>query len=73
LDKEVIILYAVNNGYLDDVPVEKVAAFEQGLYRFMDTNHPKIGKSIIADKEIKSETEADLKKVIPEFKQSAAY
>jgi len=73
LDKEVMILYAVNNGYLDDVPVEKVAAFEEGLYRFMDTNHPKVGKSIIADKEIKSETEADLKKAITEFKQSAAY
>jgi len=73
LDKEVMILYAVNNGYLDDVPVEKVAAFEEGLYRFMDTNHPEIGKSIIADKEIKSETEGDLKKAIAEFKQSAAY
>jgi len=73
LGKEVMILYAVNNGYLDDVPVAKVAAFEEGLYRFMDTNHPEIGKSIIADKEIKSETEADMKKAIAEFKQSAAY
>ena len=73
LDKQVMILFAVNNGYLDDVPVEKVSTCEQDLYRFMDTNHPDIGKAIVADKEIKSETEAALNKALSEFKQSATY
>jgi len=73
LDKEVTILYAVTNGYLDDVPVEKVAAFEQSLHTFMETNHPEIGKNISKDKIIKPETEDILKKAIAEFKQGASY
>jgi len=73
LDKEVTILYAVNNGYLDDVPVEKISSFEQAFHRFMETNHPEINKRISTDKEIKAETEEKLKSVIAEFKKSVAY
>jgi len=73
LEKEVTILYAVTNGHLDDVPVEKVAAFEQAFHYFMETNHPEVGKRITADKIIKPETEEALKKAIAEFKQSASY
>jgi len=73
LDKEVAILYAVTNGYLDDVPVEKISAFEQSFHRFMETNHPKITQRILTDKEIKPETEEMLKSAISEFKKSVAY
>jgi F-type H+-transporting ATPase subunit alpha len=73
LEKEVTILYAVTNGYLDDVPIEKIAAFEQAFHRFMETNHPELGQRITADKEITSETEDVLKKAISELKQSASY
>ena len=73
LDKEVTILYAINNGYLDDVPVEKVAAFEQSFHRFMETNHPEINQRIMTDKEIKPDTEEALKSAISEFKKSATY
>ncbi|MBL7209260.1 MAG: F0F1 ATP synthase subunit alpha [Dehalococcoidia bacterium] len=73
LDKEVMILYAVTNGFLNDVPVEKVANFEQSFYRFMETNHPEIGQSITTDREIKPETESALQKALGEFKQTAAH
>ena len=73
LDKEVTILYAVTNGYLDDVPLEKIAASEQGFHRFIETNHPEINKRILTDKEIKPETDEALKSAISEFKKSAAY
>ncbi|MGB8707743.1 MAG: F0F1 ATP synthase subunit alpha [Dehalococcoidia bacterium] len=73
LDKEVTILYAVTNGYLDDVPLEKIAASEQGFHRFMETNHPEINKRILTDKEIKPDTDEALKSAISEFKKSAAY
>jgi F-type H+-transporting ATPase subunit alpha len=73
LEKEVTILYAVTNGYLDDVPVEKIAAFEQAFHHFMETNHPEVNQRIVADKEIKPETEETLKKAISAFKQSASY
>ncbi len=73
LEKEVTILYAVINGYLDDVPIEKIASFEQNFHRFMETNHPEIGQSIAKEKEIKPEIEEALKKAILEFKQSITY
>lgn len=73
LGKEVTILYAVTNGYLDDVPVEKVATFEQSLHRFMESNKPEIIKKIENDKEIKPETEQALKEALSEFKKSVTY
>jgi len=73
LDKEVTILFAVNNGYLDDVPVDKIAAFEQSFHLFMETNHPDIGQRINEDKEIKKETEEKLQTAISAFKQTFTY
>ena len=73
LEKEIITLYAVTNGYVDDVPVDKIDAFETGLQKFMETNHPPIGKSIASNKDITPETEESLKAAIDQFKQSGAY
>ncbi len=69
VEKQVVILYAAINGYLDDVPVDKVGAFEANLQRFMEANHPEIGKSIASKKEITPEIEEKLKAAIPEFKK----
>jgi F-type H+-transporting ATPase subunit alpha len=69
LGKEVLILYAVTNGYLDDVPVDKVIAWEGNFHRFMETNHPEVEQKINDDKEIKPETEEALKAAIKEFKE----
>src|SRR3990170_3187178 len=41
-EHEVEVLFAAVQGFLDDVPVEKVRAFETALYSFMDSNHPEI-------------------------------
>jgi len=73
LGKEVMILYAVTNGYLDDVPVDKVIAWEANFHRFMETNHPELEQKINDDKEIKPETEEALKKAIGEFKKGTTY
>ena len=70
LEKEVIILYAVINGYLDDVPVEKVRAFEDDFLRFIATTHPDIGQRIAKEKAISDETEEGLRKAILEFKET---
>ena len=73
LGKEVVILYAVTNGYLDDVPVDKVAAWEVALYRFMEVSYPELEQKINDDMEIKPETEEALKAAITEFKQGSTY
>jgi len=69
LEKQVMILYAVINGYLDDVTVDKVTAFEVDFHKFMEANHPELGKSITKKKEIDAKTEEALKKAILEFKK----
>jgi F-type H+-transporting ATPase subunit alpha len=72
LENEIMILYALTNGYLDDVPVDKVTGFETDLHKFMETNHPEIGKAIASAKDISPEAEEALKKAIVEFKQAGA-
>jgi F-type H+-transporting ATPase subunit alpha len=73
LRQQVEILYAVVNGLLDDVPVEKVREFEVAFHSFMESNHPQIGQEIEEKGEIVPETEEALKKAIGEFKQSMPY
>ncbi len=69
VEKQVMILYAAINGYIDDVAVDKVVAFEVDFHRFMEANHPEIGKAIAQQKEITAKTEEALKAAILEFKQ----
>jgi len=73
LGKEVMILYAVTNGYLDDVPVDRVIDWEGKFYSFMETKHPDVERRINEDKEIKPEVGEVLKTVIVEFKGGTAY
>ena len=67
---QVIIIYAATKQYLLDIAVEDVLAFEKGLFDYLDSKHPEIPAAIRDDKEIKEETEEQLKKAIEEFKES---
>ncbi|MBI4300474.1 MAG: F0F1 ATP synthase subunit alpha, partial [Chloroflexi bacterium] len=70
--KEVDILFAVTNGFLDDVAVDKIGAWEEGFQRFMDSNHPDIAKHINDEKVISDSTAEALRSAITEFKKTAA-
>ncbi len=69
LEKQVMILYAVINGYMDDIPLDKVTAFEADFHRFMETNYADLSKTIAGTKELSEQNEETLKKAIEEFKQ----
>jgi F-type H+-transporting ATPase subunit alpha len=73
LGEQVSILYAVNNGFLDEVPVGKVMTWEENFHRFMKTSHPEIEQKVNEDKEIKPDTKEALDKAIAEFKQGSTY
>ncbi|MBI5032647.1 MAG: F0F1 ATP synthase subunit alpha [Chloroflexi bacterium] len=73
LDRQVEIIYAATNGYLDDVPVEKVRAFETAFFRFMDASHPDIGEKILKARQIDNDSEAALKKAIQDFKLAGTF
>jgi len=72
VEKQVVILYAAINGYLDDIPVDQAGAFEVDFHRFMDANHPEVAEAIAREKDLSEETEEALKAAIGEFKQSRA-
>ncbi|MFY3745578.1 F0F1 ATP synthase subunit alpha [Anaeromyxobacter sp. Red801] len=42
LEKEVVTLYAAVNGFADDVPLERIPAYEEALHRFMEARHPEV-------------------------------
>jgi len=73
LGKQVSILYAVTNRFLDEVPVDKVMTWEENFHRFMKTSHPEIEQKVNEDKEIKPDTKEALEKAIAEFKQGSTY
>ncbi len=67
LENQVIALYAGTNGYSDQIPIEKMRQWEQGLVRFIETSYPEIGRSISQEKRITDETEALLKEALTAY------
>jgi F-type H+-transporting ATPase subunit alpha len=53
---------------LDDVGTDRIAAFEQGLYTFMDSVYPNVGKTIAETGNLDETTEAALNQGIQEYK-----
>ncbi|MBM7557010.1 F0F1 ATP synthase subunit alpha [Halanaerobacter jeridensis] len=67
---QVIIVYTVNNGYLDDIPVNDIERFEAEFLAFMDAEKPEIAESIVETGELTEETEEKLQAAIQEFKDN---
>jgi F-type H+-transporting ATPase subunit alpha len=71
LDQQVMIIYAVTNGYLDDVPVNKVQDWETEFHRYMANAHSEIGQRILTDKRLEDDLVDQLKAAIEQFKKTA--
>src|SRR5213596_1941923 len=69
--QQVIVLFAGTNGYLDDVAVDGVQAFQKELLRFLSSSHPDIERAIAKDKAVSEQTEKALRSAIDEFKKSS--
>ena len=70
VEEQIMVIFAATRGYLDDIPLEKVKEFEQGLLQFLRKEKPEIGKSIREAKKIEPDTEEKLKAAIEEFKKT---
>ena len=70
LDQEVVILFAVNSGAMENVPLERTAEFEDGLLRHVSGSHPDILESIRETRDITDETEGKLNQVIADYKST---
>ncbi|NMB88502.1 MAG: F0F1 ATP synthase subunit alpha [Chloroflexi bacterium] len=70
LQDQVIVLFAGTNGLADEIPVDKMKAWESDLLHYMETNYPEIGKDISEKKLITKETDQALREAIKNFNLS---
>ena len=66
-------IYAVNEGYLDDVPLNKVLAFEEGLHAHMTNTQGDLEKKIVQSGAWDKDIEASFKTIISEFKATGSW
>jgi F-type H+-transporting ATPase subunit alpha len=71
LEQQVMIIYAVTNGFLDHVPAREARNWESSFHRFVSDAHPEIGQAIAAEKELPDDLVADLDRAIQEFDENA--
>jgi F-type H+/Na+-transporting ATPase subunit alpha len=68
VEKQIMIIFAATNGYLDDLPVSECRRFEKELYDFMDNQRPQIGKQILQKRQMDDEVKAAVIEALNDFK-----
>jgi F-type H+-transporting ATPase subunit alpha len=68
--EQVAAIYAGINGYLDDIPVDKVTGYVKGLREYLQTSVPRYGEIIRKENQLNDEAEGLLKTAIAEFKKT---
>jgi F-type H+-transporting ATPase subunit alpha len=76
VEHQIMIIYAASKGFLDDVPVEKVQAWEEQFHRYMDANYTDLVKTIFNTtvtqrKKLPNEVFTQLDAAIAEYKKAA--
>jgi len=68
LGDEVMVLYAVNEGLMEDVPLERVGAFEEQMLRHLNATHPEFGQAIRESGNLPDELSEQITAAINDFK-----
>jgi F-type H+-transporting ATPase subunit alpha len=71
-ERQVMIIYCGTSGALDDLPLGRLKAFEEGFLEFMASHHAAVGEAIRQSRKFEAETEERLKKAIEEYKAQFA-
>jgi F-type H+-transporting ATPase subunit alpha len=69
---QVAIIFAATNGYLDAVAIERVRQYEEGLYRFLETQHAGVLTTIAEKKILDDDLKAGLKAALDEYGRTFA-
>ncbi|KUO61981.1 MAG: ATP synthase subunit alpha [Gracilibacter sp. BRH_c7a] len=69
VEEQVMVIYAATKGHIDDIPLDRIKAFEQEFLRFMRTVKADILEKIRAEKALSDELNTQIEKAIKEFKQ----
>jgi F-type H+-transporting ATPase subunit alpha len=67
VERQVALVYAGTNGYLDNVALTDVRAFEVELYKFIETRHPQVFKDITTKKILDEQTKGALDAAVKQF------
>jgi F-type H+-transporting ATPase subunit alpha len=70
---QVLSIYAGTNGFVDDVPVNKVRQFEDDLLHYITQSHPQVKKDLATKGKIDEAFGNELKQIIGAFKQKMGY
>jgi F-type H+-transporting ATPase subunit alpha len=70
---QIMIFFAVNNGFLDDVELRHIAQFEDSFTRHMRDSHPELRQSIATGAKMSDETQEELGQAIRDFKSAMTY
>ncbi|NWG75552.1 MAG: F0F1 ATP synthase subunit alpha [Rubrivivax sp.] len=73
VEKQIIIIYAATNGYVDQYPVEALEKYEQELYSFVESRYPALFSELKEKKTISDEFSTKLNKALDEFKGIFTY
>jgi F-type H+/Na+-transporting ATPase subunit alpha len=68
VERQIVILYAATNGYLDSLAVAVLARFERELESFMEAQHPEIYRAILDKRELTDEIKKQLAAALDDFK-----
>jgi F-type H+-transporting ATPase subunit alpha len=70
VEKQILIIYAGTNGFVDDLPLTALKKYEQELYSFMESKHPEIIADILKKRELDGDLRAKMNKALEELKQT---
>jgi len=73
VEKQIVIIYAGTNGFVDEIPLTALKKYEQELYSFVESKHPDIFAEILKKRELDSELRAKMNKALEEFKAGFRY
>jgi F-type H+-transporting ATPase subunit alpha len=72
VEHQVMVIFAVTNGFLDQIAVSDIKEWERGFLEFMEKQFPQVPQKIRTEKVLSKEAEADLRRGIDSFNQSRA-
>ncbi len=70
VEQQVMVIYAVANGFVDSIPVASVRAWEKGFLEFVHAQFPQVIERLKSEKAISKDNEADLKRAIEQYTAS---
>jgi len=67
---QILSIHAGVRGFLDDIPIDQVRAFEEGLLKYYHNQVPELREQLARERQLSDELDAKLKEAVARFKQS---